>query len=136
MANELEPDDDQAPEPPWLAQFIENQKKELAVRAQELELARQQDNHNIEYAKESLAAQERDRKDERDCSRAGSRDRYRLIIWLVLIVAALIGAALYSGHEDIATELVKAIIFIAAGAFGGYGYAANRAKRANDDESS
>lgn len=116
-----------------LAKFVENQHRELEFKAQELEFERQKDNNSLDYAKESLAAQERDRIHERDCKRNQRRDQQRMILWIAVLLVALILGAIYLGSEQIGLELAKALGFMAAGAVGGYGYA-RRSKQDSDEE--
>ncbi|GAB3345876.1 hypothetical protein [Marilutibacter aestuarii] len=115
-----------------IAQYIETQKQEIALKAQSLEFEKQKDSHSFAYSKEALAAQERDRKDERDCKRQQRRDAHRFLLWIATVIALLIGAALYLDKEDVAMELVKAIVYIAAGAAAGYGIASKRAEKDDD----
>lgn len=115
-----------------LEQILENQVRDFELKSRELDLEKQKDEHSYLYSKDALAAQERDRKHERECKRGERRDRYFLIFGVAAVVAILIGTALALGHKDVALELTKAVILIAAGAAGGYGLA----KKKQDDASS
>lgn len=106
-----------------IAQFVENQTKELEHRGQELELEKQKDDHAFEYAKEALAANERDRVHGRDCERNKRRDGQRTLLFAGGILAVLLCFAMYMGHVDLAKELTKAVVYLTAGALGGYGFA-------------
>jgi Flp pilus assembly protein TadB len=120
------------PDRELLERFVENQGKDLAVRAQELEIEKQKDNNSLEFGKLSLAAQERDRTHDRECGRKVQRDRLIAVLTVVLIFAALVFAALQLNKDAIAMELVKAVILVSAGAAGGYGYAKSSARNAVD----
>lgn len=103
--------------------LVENQFKEIALRAQELELESQKDTNTLEYSKLALSAQERDREAERTASRNRQKDRLGFILAITVIVALLIGGALYLDKDQVALELVKAAILMLAGGAGGYGLA-------------
>jgi hypothetical protein len=111
-----------------VAQFVENQSKELAQRAQELQLERHKEDNAFQFGKEALAAQERDRKDERACERDQRKDRLRAILIGLGIVSALLLGTTWLERGDIALELAKTIALLAAGAAGGYGYAKSKEK--------
>jgi cation transport ATPase len=106
-----------------LTKFVENQSKELEHRAQELQLEKQKDDHAFEYGKEALAAQERDRKHERESAREQRRDRHKFILLILVVVAALLLGVIYLGQAQVALELTKSLGIFLAGAVGGYGYA-------------
>lgn len=109
--------------------FVQNQSKDIALRAQELEIQKQKDNNQLSFAQESLGAQERDRVHERECARAKHRDRLYFFAFLAVLLAAILGLAIGFGRPKLAMELVKAILLAGAGAAGGYGYATVRAER-------
>lgn len=115
-----------------IEQFVKNQGKELEQRAQELDLEKQKDANAFEYGKLALEAQERDRKHERERRRGERRDRYFLIGGALVLLVILVGGAMMMGYANIAMEIAKAVALLAAGAWGGYGYA--RSKDRDDDE--
>lgn len=106
-------------------QFIEvlvaNQTKELEVRARELELHRQTDRHNFEYAQAALAAQVQDRQAERESRRKSKVHTYIFVSFVILLVIALVSIALWLNKDQVALEVIKAIVYLLSG--GGAGYA-------------
>lgn len=106
-----------------LKKFVDNQKTELAFKAQELEVEQQKDKNAFEYGKLALDAQERDRKDERQCARDEKKDQHKFVIWIAVVAAVLIIAALFMDKDKIAEELVKVIVYLGAGVAAGYGFA-------------
>ncbi|MEN6538909.1 MAG: hypothetical protein ABFC67_04790 [Mizugakiibacter sp.] len=132
MASEMVPPGGPPTDPKWLEQLVENQKQEIALKANELELEKQRDNNNLSWARESLAAQERDRKHERECQRDKQKDRQRFVLFLLGIIAAVVLVALWLGKDAVATEIAKAVVFVAAGSIGGYGYARSKAEPSAD----
>jgi cation transport ATPase len=116
-----------------IERFVDNQSREIATRQLELELEKQKDAHNFEFGKEAIAAQERDRKDERSCRREMQKDGQRTVLLVVAILALLILGTLWLGSPQIAMELTKAILYIAAGLAGGYGLAKSK-KRSSEDQ--
>ncbi len=111
--------------PDLFERFLENQSREIETRQDELDLEKQKDSHNFEFSKAALDAQERDRIHERECKRNQYKDRYRLVFWVVLILASIIVASLYLGSEKLAMEIAKGIGYISAGLLGGYGLGKN-----------
>lgn len=120
--------------PPVIVErFLELQTKEIAVRQQEMELRKQDSAQSFEFAKESLAAQERDRKHGREHRRSFLSG----LLWLSFGIAALLTiimiVALIYNQTDILKDLIQAFICI----IGGYalGYARiGSAFFAKDDE--
>lgn len=104
-----------------LEQLLENQKQDFALRAQQLELDKQKDNNALAFGREALAAQERDRIHDREVGRKTKRD----VLWLIVVVAIIIGAiitiALCMGKDTIASEIIKAVAYGGLGSAGGYG---------------
>lgn len=109
-----------------LQHLLNNQEKELELKAQELELHKQTNNNNHDYAKSVLSAQVEDRKLEREVNTR--------LITLYLIVGMIIcilffvflAVTIYFKQFQIAEELIKAIVYTGAGAIGGYGYKASK----------
>ena len=108
-------------QPELIGKLIQNQAKDLELKARELELQAQQDKHSYEFAKAALSV-----KSAGQAQKHGHEQRV-LIIKLVALVAAmlitagLIGFSLHGGHEAVAMEILKAMVYLASGAAGGYG---------------
>lgn len=132
MANEPIPTNGDRPNQKFFERFLDNQTRELALKAQELELEKQREQNNTELSRAALEAQERDRAHERDSRRNERKDRHKAALGFLLIIAVLIGAAIYLGAKDIGIELIKSVGLLVAGAFGGYGYA--KSKPQQDEE--
>lgn len=91
--------------------LLENQAKELELKAIELALQKQQDDHGFEFGKAALSAKIEDRTLQRNHSLAVKKARYVLITILSLIIASIIFYALYSENSPIAMEIIKAIVY-------------------------
>lgn len=122
--------------PATVEQLVENQTKELEIRAQELALQKQQDEHGFEFGKKALDAQLEDRKLQRDFSRLMHRNQNILIGILSFMVVAVIILALWLNKEAIAMEIIKAIVYMFAGWFGGAGMSKKKAKQQISEENS
>lgn len=107
--------------PELIKQFLDTQASEINLKTQELELKKQEDTHNFEFSQRALDAQVKDRLDQRIHNRTLSKYLYIAIGVIVFIIAAVIVFALYLNKESVAMELVKAIMYLIAGGFGGYG---------------
>jgi len=106
--------------------FMDNQSKELELRSEELVLKKQEDSNAYEYAKTSLDRKIEDRKDQRNHQKSLRKMTLVFSGGVVFLLIALLITALIMGKDDFAKEIVKAVIFVSGGAFGGYGYAASR----------
>lgn len=109
-------------DPDIVKHFLMNQTKELAIRVQELELRKQEDNNELEYSKTALAVSHEDRESSRQHEFNKLRDRYYFAGFSVLLMVILFIVAITYGKDQIVTEVMKAILFYGAGAFSGYGY--------------
>lgn len=109
------------PDRELIERFIENQAKEIAVRNSELELEKHRVDAGLNYSHEALAAQERDREAERQCSRRSQRDKLIAGLILVLIISAFAAVALYLNKEAVVIEFGKDAVLLLGGGAGGYG---------------
>ena len=103
-----------------IEKWLENQTKEIETRQLEVDLQKQTDNHNFEYAKTALSAQATDSESKR--IHASQRHK-RTLIFAGFMAAALVSFlvySLYSGKDQVALELIKGAILIASGGAGGY----------------
>lgn len=127
--NEKEKDRSTQLAPVQVREFLDNQRRELEIRAGELQLKSQEDSHAFEHAGKALEAQERDRKDERQFKLKAAKHRYWFVGALVLVSILFILSLVYMGKDQMATEIVKAAVYLASGAIGGFFY--GRGKRDN-----
>lgn len=107
--------------PATIEQLVSNQTKELELRAQELAFQKQQDDHGFQFSKAALDAQLQDRKLQREHNHTMQRSQYVLITLLGVLISGVIIVALWLNKEAIATEVIKAVAYLAAGGFGGFG---------------
>jgi hypothetical protein len=106
--------------PELLGQFFQNQAKEIELRQNELNLKKQEDDHNFEFAKSALQVKATDRDAEREHDRETQKNRFIFITIVILVIASLTGYALAIGKENFAMEIIKAVIFIIGGGAGGF----------------
>lgn len=128
-----------------LNKVLEAQAQDMALKSEQnqiererLEIDKQKDANAYKFGMASLDAQAKDRVHERECARAQRKDAQRLIIWLLAIICALVGYAIYLDKDELAIELVKAVIFLTAGGAAGYGLSNNKKSKIsaaqNDEE--
>ena len=127
----------------FLNKIFESQAQEQEIKHQQLLLEKDQvqaetkrDDNSFKFGMASLEVQLNDRKHNRECDRSQKRDTYILITILSLSVCALIVVAMFLNKDEVAKDLIKAIIYLIAGATAGYGYAIKKISK-NDarDES-
>lgn len=120
--------------PDLVKTFLNNQTKELEIKAKQLALQKQEDDHGFEFGKAALAAKAKDRNLQREHDLKARIYTYGLIGSIVLLISGIIFYAIYSGNKDIAMEIIKAIVYLAGGGLGGYGAAkAGESKSSSDD---
>lgn len=110
--------------------LLQVQKQDIALRLEEVRRDTAEIAHNQSIAKQSIEAQERDRKHEREevTKRQGSR---QLFVGAVVIALLLFsGYAISIGQSNIVLDIMKVVIGFA----GGMGYQAYRAYRDREDE--
>ncbi len=112
------------PLPPDLVKtLLENQAKELELKARELALQKQEDDHGFEFGKAAFATKAEDRELQRQHEYKVRRSTYKLVSVIALLITGIVSYAMYSKNPDIAMEIIKAIVYLAGGGLGGYGFA-------------
>ena len=120
---------------PFIEKWFDNQSQEIKNKQREIDLQKQTDGNNFEYAKLALNAQAKDSQDDRTHL---SKRHNRNLTFIGLLVVAMLGFLVYSlhtGKDQIALEIVKAVVFIASGGAGGYALGIIKSKhRTNGDQ--
>ena len=126
-------------DPQMFGQFMENQKRELALREKEIDLEREKalaaketDQRQFNYAVWQLEATERDRQSERVYKELLERKGLKLWLAFVVAVALFLLLALWKDKDQMIIELVKVVAY--GGSFGFGGYAWGRYKKKEGDE--
>lgn len=104
------------------------QEKEILLKQQELDLRKQTDSNNYNYAKATLQAQADNLNSQRQHSLSLSKYRYTFGIIISIILCALILFGFYLNKDQAVLELIKAIVLLGTGAFGGYSYCKSQSK--------
>lgn len=100
--------------------FLQNQAQEIALRHEEIELKREQAQHNLEYANKALDAQLEDRERDREFALKGQRGARIFLGSMVFILVMFLSVALFLNKDQIAMEIIKIIGAFLAGGIGGY----------------
>ena len=106
--------------------LVENQRRELELRAGELTLRAQEDEHAFKHAEKMLEAQERDRASQRVFRLKSAKHRYWFIGGLVLVAVVFLVILAFMGKDQMAMEIFKAAAYLATGATGGFFYGKSR----------
>lgn len=112
--------------------MVRQQAQQLEIRNREIALQEKQLDHQTKYAERVLAAQAEDLKDQR--VHEGKQTNRKLIgggVAVVLVLGFLITCIL-TGHETIALEMVKAVLYTAFAGGGGYAIGKGRGKKGQD----
>lgn len=119
-----------SPVPPHIIEkMLANQDKELELRNSELEFRKQNDANQLEYAKEALKHKESSQINNNDNSYRLIKARYIFGGILASILFLFLGLAVFLNKTELAMEIIKAVIYISAGALGGYSYGHVKEKR-------
>jgi hypothetical protein len=112
-----------------LKELLSVQKQDIALRLEEVRRDSAEIAHNQSIAKQSIEAQERDRKHEREevTKRQGSQQRFVALVVLALL--AFSGFTIYIGQPSIVLDILKVVVGFA----GGMGYQAYRAYKEDRD---
>ena len=139
MATPSREDDESALNDPSVGQridqFLQNQGRELDLRSQELELQKISVHQEHDYARESLAAQERIMLEQLRAQRRHNTDLYWFIGICALIGAIILGLAIWMNKDQIALEIIKDLAMILGGGAGGYALGKNRPQTPAPDDS-
>ena len=121
-----------------LETFLENQKKELAIREREIELEREKniaaqkmDERQYVFAKEQLVTIERDRQNDRKYRETQDKKMFWIILAFIAAAAIFLTTAIIRDKDQVIIELVKAIAYAIPSGAGGY--AVGRYKKKNDE---
>lgn len=114
-------------------QLVENQTKELEAKTLELQLKQQEDGNGFEFGKIALEAKTQDRRECREHERLKGKDRYIFSGAVTVVLAGIIITAMLTNNTDIAKEIIKAVIYVTAGAMGGWGLTKKKAPTPEDD---
>lgn len=109
-----------------IVKFLSNQEQELLLRDRELAIEAQRDAHGFEYGKRAIELQAEDRKNARHWDYQNKRLLFFGVGVCLVIIFGCVGFAMYLNKDDVAKEIVKGLIYVAAGALGGYGAARAR----------
>lgn len=90
------------------------------LSSDQIDLLRQQDDHQYQYSLEVLKAQERDREASRANLRALHERSSKMKLWTTGIAAVFLLAALWLGKDQFLLESLKYLVLIFGG--GGVGY--------------
>jgi hypothetical protein len=122
------------PDPTIIREFFELQAREIEVRQEEINLQKLERGNAHEYAKLSLDAQAKDRKDSRDHGKTERRDRLVFAAVIVLVLVAFVIIAIQLNQVEVAKELVKNVALITGGALAGYSYGSRKSKDGKSKE--
>ena len=114
--------------PDQVTRMLDNQSRELELRAQELILRKEQEKHNFEFAKEALKAQQADRAQIREQWKAGLKIRGALALGFLVIVLGFCAWAIRYDKDQLVMEIGKACLFFGAGGASSYSFGKYRGK--------
>jgi hypothetical protein len=122
--------------PELIKDLVANQTLDLELRAQELDLQRQQDNHSFAFSQNALKAQLEDRNEQRKYEKSLLKIRVFLVVALFLIIASVILFCLWKDKDTVAMEIIKALVYICSGGLGGYGIRAMESRKTKTEKDS
>jgi len=106
--------------PETVIKLVNNQEKELELRAQDLNFRKQQDDHSYDFGLKALDGKIKDRELQRAHEQKVQKNLYILVGILAFFIMFFGSYALYLNKDQIVLELVKIISSFAVGIFGGY----------------
>lgn len=113
-----------------IQELLSVQKHELAIRLEEVKRDQAEITHNQSIAKQSIEAQERDRKHEREEVTKRQKSGQWFVWGTIVILVLFSGYALSIGQSALVLDIIK--VLVAFG--GGMGYQAYRHHKQKDNE--
>lgn len=113
-----------------LKELLSVQKQDIALRVEEVRRDSAEITHNQSIAKQSIEAQERDRKHDREEVTKRQRSQHVFVISVLIVLIIFAGYALSIGQSDVVLDLVKVLVGFA----GGMGYQAYRSSKERDED--
>lgn len=113
--------------------FLDIQDKELTLREKELEHSKQAREYDHEYALKALDAQIKDREGIRQHQSSNTKFSYAFATLILIGLFCLFGVAIRYNKDQIVMEILKAIMYVGAGALGGYSWGLKGKKSADTD---
>ncbi len=112
--------EDLTPNAELLSKWVEVQSNDIKLQTERLRIEEQELKHNHEIAKITLEKQVADRDAQRDFIRKCRKDNFLFISGIIAVIGGLIISALFLNKDQIAMEIIKAVLFIVSGGAGGY----------------
>lgn len=113
-----------------LEKLLAVQSQELAIRLKEIERDNAEIGLNKSVAQQSIEAQERDRRHDREEQTKRQGWRHIFVVVLTVIALAFVGYVIHAGHASIVVDLIKVVL----GFVGGMGYQAYRQRRNRQEQ--
>jgi len=113
-----------------IQRMLSIQEQKLSLEIKQTEIALRELDHNQKIADTSIAAQERDRKHEREELTKRQTGHQWFVFATVVVFVVFSSGALYLGKENIVMDILKLL----AGFAGGMGYQAYRTKKKEEEE--
>jgi hypothetical protein len=120
--------------PRVIEDMVRQQAQQLELRNRELSLKEKDLDRQAGYAEKVLAAQADDLKDQRRHESKQTRTKIIGAVIVFVLILAFLAICILKGHETIALEIVKAVVYLAAGGSGGYAYGRTRKRTKSEDE--
>jgi hypothetical protein len=119
--------------PQVIEDMVRQQAQQLELRNRELALREKEIDRQAGYAEQVLATQAADLKDQRQHEGMQTRTKIIGAVIAFVLILTFLGICILTGHEPIALEIVKAVVYLIAGGSGGYAYARTRSNRTDND---
>lgn len=113
-----------------LEKLLTVQSQELSIRLKEIERDNAEISLNKSVAQQSIDAQERDRRHDREEQTRRQTRRHFFILAVTVLFLGFGAYVIQAGHGEIAKDLLKIVL----GFLGGMGYQAYKDKRTRKDE--
>lgn len=113
--------------------FLDNQAKELEIRAREQDLTEQQDSHNFELSKISIKAQLENMERNRVHDRQMQATRMKFSALLAVLFTLITSLALWLDKEQFVLEVLRVAFYGGFGAVAGTYYQKSKQASSRDD---
>jgi hypothetical protein len=114
--------------------MLTTQAKDQELKARELDIRQQELKAQAQFAHSMLEAQVADRGSERTHVAKVQGRRLIVVLIVLALVLAFLGYAMYLGQAPLVFEFAKMLVSALVGAFGGYGYKAQKESQKRQSE--
>lgn len=116
-----------------LKQFFDNQRMELELRKENIQLQKDQLNYSHQYAMKALEAQREDLADQRKNEQKTQSKNIWIVLIIIISLLGFIAFCLWIDKDEVVKEVIKFLMYSAPFSVGGYYFGYHKGKNKNTE---